>query len=64
MSESKYSKVALSLGLLIGGVAPIGYESIGHAETQSDAMNILASLTKEQRSLTFLSPFAAYYFKW
>ncbi|MGA5690180.1 S8 family serine peptidase [Cytobacillus pseudoceanisediminis] len=49
MSKSKYSKVALSLGLLIGGVAPIGYESIGHAETQSDAMNILAGLTKEQR---------------
>ncbi|WP_282435722.1 S8 family serine peptidase [Peribacillus muralis] len=49
MGISKFSKVALSFGLLIGAVAPISYGSIGHAETQSNAMNILASLSKEQR---------------
>lgn len=48
MGKSKYSKVALCLGLLIGAVAPISYESIGHAETQSNAKTILANLSKEQ----------------
>ncbi|NQD66613.1 S8 family serine peptidase [Bacillus haikouensis] len=50
MKTKKYPKIALSLGLLLGTVAPISYESIvGHAETQSNAMNILAGLSKEQR---------------
>jgi len=50
MKSKKYPKIALSLGLLLGALAPISYEpTIGHAETQSNAMNILASLSKEQR---------------
>lgn len=50
MKSKKYPKIALSLGLLLGALAPLSYEpSIGHAETQSTAMNILANLSKEQR---------------
>lgn len=50
MKNNMYSKMALSLGLLIGALAPISYEPItGHAKTQSNAMAILSSLSKEQR---------------
>ncbi|MBM7587949.1 subtilisin family serine protease [Bacillus pakistanensis] len=49
MKNRKYPKIALSLGLLLGAVAPMGYQTNGHAETKSNAMNILASLSKEQR---------------
>ncbi|MFI8688235.1 S8 family serine peptidase [Rossellomorea sp. NPDC077527] len=49
MNASKYPKIALSVGLLMGGVAPLTHGSAIHAETQSDAMKILAGLSTEQR---------------
>ncbi|MGM0753765.1 MAG: S8 family serine peptidase [Bacillota bacterium] len=49
MKAIKYSKIALSAGLLMGGVAPLSHGPAVHAETQSDAMKILAGLSPEQR---------------
>ncbi|MBX9975074.1 S8 family serine peptidase [Cytobacillus firmus] len=50
MKRNKYSKIALSIGIFFSAIGPLSYEpSIGHAETESTAINVLANLSKEQR---------------
>ncbi|MFD1336594.1 protease inhibitor I9 family protein [Oceanobacillus iheyensis] len=49
MNRGKFSKVALCIVLLFGAVAPIGTQSIGHAQPQSSAGDILSNLSQEQR---------------
>ena len=49
MKNSKFPKVALSMGLLLGAAGPIGFDPVVQAESGSNAMNVLADLSKEQR---------------
>ncbi|NLP50219.1 S8 family serine peptidase [Bacillus sp. RO1] len=49
MNRGKYLKAALSVGLIVGAMAPFSSQSIGHAQSQSSAVNILANLSQEQR---------------
>ncbi|MFJ7936291.1 S8 family serine peptidase [Sporosarcina sp. NPDC096371] len=49
MKNKNCLKVALSVGLLMGTVAPLSHVPVGHAANQSDARSILANLSKEQR---------------
>ncbi|QKE73957.1 S8 family serine peptidase [Arthrobacter citreus] len=48
-SVKKAAVVVLSTGLLLGPVANLNYTSVAHAQTNTKAESILASLTKEQR---------------
>lgn len=49
MNRGKYLKAALSVGLIVGAMAPFSSQSIGHAQSQTSAVNILANLSQEQR---------------
>jgi subtilisin family serine protease len=49
MRNSKFPKVALSMGLLLGTAGPIGFDPVVQAESGANAMNVLADLSKEQR---------------
>ncbi|WP_417898228.1 S8 family serine peptidase [Bacillus haimaensis] len=49
MNRGKYLKAALSVSLIVGAIAPFSSQSIGHAQSQTSAVNILANLSQEQR---------------
>lgn len=49
VSAKKAAVVVISTGLLLGPVAKLSYNSVAHAQTNTKAESILATLTKEQR---------------
>ncbi|TYS59008.1 S8 family serine peptidase [Sutcliffiella horikoshii] len=49
MKSRKLPKIVLSVGILLGSALPIGSETVVQAEPKQNAMNIVASLSKEQR---------------